>query len=108
MQWDRGIDHVILVAVQSAARLERGAGVKAGRKHSGREVRGWIKRVVAEGVASDAEGARVDVEDLVRDALAEGPLIVQLQSAVIRPARLHRQVAAAPYRLVVRARRDGR
>ena len=76
MQRDRGIDHVILVAVQSAARLERRAGVQAGRKHSGREVRGWIKRVVAERVASDAKGARVDVEDLVRDALAEGPLIV--------------------------------
>ena len=92
---------VVLIAIQRAAGFEKGPGIESAREYAGSKVRRRIENVIAERVSTHPEGPRVQIEDLVADSILEGSLIIELQRAIVGPARLHRHDVAAPGGLIV-------
>ena len=62
---NRGVDVVVLVVIQSVARIDDRSRVQSRRQYAWCKIGGRIEDVVAECVSTDAERPRVDVEDLV-------------------------------------------
>ena len=104
MHGNGSVNVVVLIAIQLAAWFQNGARIETGWKYARSEVGCRIQNVVAERVSTHAEGARVNIENLIGDSFLERALIVDLQRAIVGPASLQGDHVAAPSGLVIGAR----